>query len=163
MIWEGNAMIHSVTLTGKSQAKGRNGYFALSHSTLWEVASDEEHPFHLDFCSKRSGGVGPARLQLTREDAESLRGFLNRNLRETGKIENGQLLCQCGVHGLPALSEDGMMVSHDLVCLDGNHVIARGWDGSSSGVSEDGEALLLECRSCWRQYRLPENLEIEWR
>ena len=155
-------MIHSVTLSGKSQAKGRNGYFALSHTTLLEVASDEEHPFHLDFCSKRSGAVGPARLQLTREDAAALRGFLNRHLRETGKVDRGELICRCGVHGLPGLAEDGMIVSHELLSINGCQLIARGWDGSSSAVSEDGERLLLECRNCSRQYGLPESLEIEW-
>jgi len=156
-------MIHSVTLTGQSHGKGRNGYFALSHTTLMEVASDQEQPFHLDFCSKRSGAAGAARLLLTREDAEALRGFLNRHLRETGKVEKGELVCRCGEHGLPALAEDGMIVSHELVSIDGNQLIARGWDGSSRAASEDGEVLLLECRSCWRQYTLPESLEIEWR
>lgn len=155
-------MIHSVTFSGKSQAKGRNGYFVLCQATLVEIASDEEQPFHLDFCSRRSGVVGPARLQLTREDAEALRAFLNGHLRETGKVVNGELVCRCGEHGLPALAEDGMTVSHELVSIDGNQAMARGWDGSSSAVSENGEALLLECRNCWRQYSLPETLEIEW-
>lgn len=107
-------MIHSVTLTGQSHGKGRNGYFALSHTTLMEVASDQEQPFHLDFCSKRSGAAGAARLLLTREDAEALRGFLNRHLRETGKVEKGELVCRCGEHDLPALAEDGVIVSHEL-------------------------------------------------
>ena len=156
-------MIHSVSFTGKSQAKGRNGYFALSHASLLEVLSNQEHPFHVDFCSRRSGLVGSARLQLTREDAESLRSFLNRHLRETGRVENGVLICHCGAHGVPALAEDGMVVSHKLVCINGNQVIARGWDGSSSAVSENGEVLLLECQSCWRQYQLPDHFEIEWR
>jgi len=156
-------MIHSVTLSGKSQAKGRNGYFALCQATLVEIASDEEQPFHLDFCSKRSGVVGPARLQLTREDAEALRGFLNRQLRETAKVEEGQLVCRCGQRGVPALAEDGMIVSHELVSIDGGHLIAHGWDGSSKAVSEGGEVLLLECRNCWRQYVLPESLQVEWR
>ena len=155
-------MIHSVTFSGKSQAKGRNGYFAMFQATLVEIASDEEQPFHLDFCSKRSGVVGPARLQLTREDAETLRRFLNRQLRETAKVENGQLVCRCGQHCVPALAEDGMIVSHELVSIDGGQVIARGWDGSSKAVSEDGEVLLLECRNCWRQYVLPEGLQVEW-
>ena len=53
-------MIHSVTLTGQSHGKGRNGYFALSHTTLMEVASDQEQSFHLDFCSKRSGAAALA-------------------------------------------------------------------------------------------------------
>src|SRR5690348_8959831 len=145
-------MVHSVSFAGKSQAKGRNGYFALSHAALLEVVSDEEHPFHLDFCSKRSGAVGPARLQLTHEDAESLRGFLNRYLRETGKVENGALICHCRTHGMPALAEDGMVISHRLACINGNQVIARGWDGSGGAVSENGDALLLERRSCRRQY-----------
>lgn len=156
-------MVHSISFTGKSQAKGRNGYFALSLAALLEVVNDEEHLFQLDFCSKRSGTVGPARLQLTREDAESLRSFLNRHLRETAKVENGALICQCGTHDVPALGEDGMIVSHNLVCINGNQVIARGWDGSGSAVSENAEALLLECRSCWRQYRLGDEFEIEWR
>ena len=155
-------MIHSVVFSGKSQGKGRNGYFALHQVTLVEIASDEEQPFHLDFCSRRSGVVGPARLQLTRQDAEALRGFLNRHLRETGQVVNGELVCRCGEHGLPALAEDGMTVSHDLLSINGRQVIARGWDGSSSAVSEGGEALLLECRCCRRQYSLPETFEIEW-
>ena len=64
--------------------------------------------------------------------------------------------------GHPALVEDGMTVTHDLVAISPSGLKARGWDGSSSQVSEEGEMLLLECPHCFQCHRIPECLDVEW-
>ena len=61
-------------------------------------------------------------------------------------IEHGELVCECGHRGTPRLEESGYQVSHELVEIVGDTIIASGWDGSSRAVSEDGDALLVDVR-----------------
>jgi hypothetical protein len=62
----------------------------------------------------------------------------------------------------PALVEEGMTVTHDLLTLAPDLIEARGWDGSSSAVSEEGDWLFLECPGCFQRHRLPEAIKLEW-
>src|SRR5581483_1202720 len=65
-------------------------------------------------------------------------------------IVRDELECsQCHQRGVPSLVEDGMTVTHDLDKLSAERIAPRGWDGSSSAVSEEGEWLLLECPHCF--------------
>lgn len=68
--------------SGKSMAKGRNGYFKLHGGEVWDLSGvDNEWPVIVDFRSKRNGDAPPIRFQLTREDAAALRSFLNVALK----------------------------------------------------------------------------------
>ena len=55
-----------------------------------------------------------------------------------------------------------MTVTHNLDKLSAERIAVRGWDGSSSAVSEEGEWLVLECPHCFQWHRIPENAELEW-
>jgi hypothetical protein len=78
-------------------------------------------------------------------------------------IVGDELECsQCHNRGVPSLVEDGMTVTHDLDTLSAERIAARGWDGSSSAVSEEGEWLVLECPHCFQWHRIPESAELEW-
>ena len=86
-----------------------------------------------------------------------------RALYPEASIVGGEFECsQCKEQGIPALVEDGMTVTHDLVAISPSGLKARGWDGSSSQVSEEGEMLLLECPHCFQWHRIPEGLDVEW-
>lgn len=86
-----------------------------------------------------------------------------RALYPDGLIVGGELECSnCHVRSTPALIEDGMTVTHYLEELSDTRISARGWDGSSSDVSEEGELLLLECSHCFQWHRIPESVELEW-
>jgi len=86
-----------------------------------------------------------------------------RALYPDARVVDDELECsQCKEHGIPALVEDGMTATHDLVAISPSGLKARGWDGSSSQVSEEGEMLLLECPHCFQWHRIPEDLDVEW-
>ena len=86
-----------------------------------------------------------------------------RPLYATARVVDGNLDCsQCREQGIPALVEDGMTVTHNLVTISAAGLRAHGWDGSSSEVSEEGEMLLLECPHCFQWHRIPEDLDVEW-
>ena len=86
-----------------------------------------------------------------------------RALYPDATVVDGKLECsQCKEQGIPALVEDGMTVTHDLVTISSAGLTAHGWDGSSSQVSEEGEMLLLECPHCFQWHRIPESLHVEW-
>ena len=55
-----------------------------------------------------------------------------------------------------------MTVTHDLDALSVERIAARGWDGNSFAVSEEGERLLPECCHCFQWQRIPENTGFEW-
>jgi len=77
-------------------------------------------------------------------------------------IVGDELECSaCHERGTPALIEDGMTVTHQLDSLSESEISARGWDGSSSDVSEEGERLLLECPHCFQWHRIPEAIDVE--
>ncbi len=156
-----------VELSGKSEGKGRNGYFRLHGAELMRIPSDPDgQVLHFDFYPKRRvKSIGPARLLLTVEDAVKLGQFLTEAVgreRLSAKIEEGELVCECGYRGAPRLEESGYQVSHELVEIAGNTITARGWDGSSSGASEDGNAYWLMCVDCAKLHALPPELQILW-
>ena len=62
----------------------------------------------------------------------------------------------------PRLIEIGMTVNHHLEKLSRKEIKARGWDGSSKEVSEEGEQYLLECTECFEWHRIPNNIGIHW-
>jgi hypothetical protein len=78
-------------------------------------------------------------------------------------IVGDELDCsQCHQRGVPSLVENGMTVTHNLDTLSAERIAARGWDGDSSAVSEEGEWLVLECPHCFQWHRIPENAELDW-
>ena len=63
--------MNTLNLSGKSDAKGRNGYYKLASIDLWRT---EQGTVFLDLMSKR--GSPSARLELTAEDYHNLVKFL---------------------------------------------------------------------------------------
>lgn len=74
--------------SGKSQAKGRNGYFVLHKLNSWRWPNDLQ-PVWLEFWSKREGEAPPIRMQLTMEDAKLLREALETVVKEAGSHQEG--------------------------------------------------------------------------
>ena len=66
--------MNTLRLSGKSDAKGRNGYYKLASIDLW---NDGHGIVFLDFMSKR--GTPSSRVELTPEDYHNLRKFLSDN------------------------------------------------------------------------------------
>ena len=160
--------MNRIELSGKSQGKGRNGYLQLHSVEVMNMPTDPDgQVLHVDFYPRRRVNcVGPARLLLSLEDAMKLAQFLGEaieNKPTVASIEHGELLCECGHRGTPRLEESGYQVSHELVEIVGDTIIARGWDGSSRAVSEDGDAYWLMCDGCGKLHSLPPDLHIDWR
>jgi hypothetical protein len=159
--------MNSIEFSGRSQGKGRHGYFRLHSAEATHMPSDPDgQVLHLDlYPRRRVNCVGPLRLLLTVEDAAALGDFIRRALAQMHpppRIEQGDLVCDCGFRGIPRLEESGYRVSHELVEILGDRVTARGWDGSSRKVSEDGDGYWLICDSCSKAYQLPAELGIHW-
>ena len=157
-----------IELSGKSQGKGRNGYFQLHSVELMNIPTDPDgQVLNIDFYPRRRVNcVGPARLLLNVEDATKLAQFLGEAVESrppVANIEHGELVCECGHRGTPRLEESGYQVSHALVEIVGDTIIASGWDGSSRAVSEDGDAYWLMCDGCGKLHPLPPELHIDWR
>ena len=159
--------MNNIEFSGKSQGKGRHGYFRLYSAVTTHIPSDPDgQVLHLDFYPKRRANcVGPLRLLLTIEDAAALGDCIRRflaHMPRPPRIEQGELVCDCGFRGIPRLEESGYKVRHELVAISGGRVTARGWNGSSRNVSEDGDAYWLICDSCGKAYALPAELGIDW-
>jgi hypothetical protein len=152
--------MNRIELSGKSQGKGRNGYFQLHSVELMNIPTDPDgQVLNIDFYPRRRVNcVGPARLLLNVEDATKLAQFLGEAVESrppVANIEHGELVCECGHRGTPRLEESGYQVSHALVEIVGDTIIASGWDGSSRAVSEDGDAYWLMCDGCGKLHPLP--------
>ena len=63
--------MNRIELSGKSQGKGRNGYFQLHSVEVMNMPTDPDgQVLHVDFYPRRRVNcVGPARLLLSVEDA----------------------------------------------------------------------------------------------
>src|SRR5258708_25147238 len=132
---EGKPM-NRIELSGKSQGKGRNGYFQLHSVELMNIPTDPDgQVLNIDFYPRRRVNcVGPARLLLNVEDATKLARFFGEAVESrppVANIANGELVCECGHRGTPRLEESGYQVSHALVEIVGDTIVANGWDGSS--------------------------------
>ena len=154
-------------LSGKSEGQGRNGYFRHHGAEVMRIPSDPNgQVLHFDFYPKRRvKSIGPARLLLTTEDAAKLGIFFAEaaeSERRQAEIDQGELVCDCGHRGRPRLEETGFGVSHKLVEIAGNTITAHGWDGSASGISEEGDAYWFMCAACGKRFALPAELIIEW-
>lgn len=100
---------------------------------------------------------------LSAEELVLLIAEAKRALYPEGVIVGDELECSsCHERGTPRLIEDGMTVTHQIESLSLSAISARGWDGSSSDVSEEGERLLLECPHCFQWHRIPEAINVEW-
>ncbi len=103
----GGEIMKYVILSGKSTMKGRNGYTSLGHVSSLISRSDGQ--ISVDFYSLRPrGGVGTARLDLTREDAIALKAwFADLELEDTRsprEIEIGSIAFAAeAAHGEAAL------------------------------------------------------------
>jgi hypothetical protein len=101
--------------------------------------------------------------EFTKEELFALIDGAKRMLYPEATLVGEELICaKCKQTGTPALIEEGMTVTHNLVSLSPNLIEARGWDGRSSGVSEEGERLLLECDYCLQRHSIPKSLALEW-
>src|SRR5580700_5071023 len=157
--------MNRIELSGKSQGKGRNGYFQLHSVELMNIPTDPDgQVLNIDFYPRRRVNcVGPARLLLNLDDATKLAQFLGEAVESrppVANIEHGELVCECGHRGTPRLEESGYQVSHALVEIVGDTIIASGWDGSSRAVSEDGDAYWLMCHGCGKLHPLPDRNKI---
>lgn len=100
---------------------------------------------------------------LSPEELVVLIADAKRALYPEAAIIGDELECSaCHERGIPALIEDGMTVTHQIERISPSEIAARGWDGSSSGVSEEGKRLLLECPHCFQWHRIPDAIEFEW-
>jgi hypothetical protein len=71
--------MNKATFSGQSQAKGRNGYFALAEaSTVLLSDGDGAHVVHVELQSKRTGNAAPVVLSLTDADLTELVCLLSR-------------------------------------------------------------------------------------
>jgi hypothetical protein len=61
----------TITIIGKSEMKGRNGYSSLGQAqyVMLPNVGDQPELHYIDFFSKRGSDEPPARLVLSREDA----------------------------------------------------------------------------------------------
>ncbi|MBZ5592784.1 MAG: hypothetical protein LAP39_11145 [Acidobacteriia bacterium] len=101
--------------------------------------------------------------EFTKEQLFSLIDGAKRMLYSEATVVGGELICaKCKLPGTPALLEEGMTVTHNLIKLSGTRMEAKGWDGRSSAVSEEGERLLLECPNCFQRHSIPDSLALEW-
>jgi hypothetical protein len=160
--------MNRIELSGKSQGKGRNGYFQIHSVGLMNTPTDPDgQVVNIDFYPRRCVNcVGPARLLLNVEDATKLAQFLREAVESKPSVANvkhGALVCECGHRGAPRLEESGYQISHAMVAIVGNTIIANGWDGSSRPVSEGGDAYWLICDECGKLHSLPPELHIDWR
>lgn len=74
------------TLTGRSEAQGRNGWFYIDRFSVQTPISDQqqvEQPIKVDFVAKRSGWRPPCSLHLTVEDARLLADAIHGALNPT--------------------------------------------------------------------------------
>ena len=101
--------------------------------------------------------------ELNVEQLVQLIASAKRALYPEARIVGGELECSvCHQRGFPVLVEEGMTVTHNLQSISAECVKAKGWDGSSSDVSEEGETLVLECPHCFQWHRMPAAIELEW-
>jgi hypothetical protein len=100
-----------VKFSGKSHAKGRNGYFKLHELHSYEIETDEQ-PLQLDIYSKRSGDAPPIRFKLTREDAATLRDFMNS---ATPSSTHRQIIAAALIQEFPWLETDQPVSGADVV------------------------------------------------
>lgn len=100
---------------------------------------------------------------LNHEDLVQLIIHTKRLLYPTATIANGEFECsQCHHRGEPSLIEEGIVVTHRIEQLGAGYLVAEGWDGDSSDISDDGERLLLECPECFHWHQLPDDFDVEW-
>ena len=92
----------------------------------------------------------------------ALEEALDASLLETADVSGGTLHCPCGANRAPILVEHGYTLGHDLQEIVGDRIVAKGWNGDSNRMSEDGESYALECSGCQREYGLPEGMEVTW-
>src|ERR1700675_2014423 len=104
--------MNRIELSGKSQGKGRNGYFQLHSVELMNIPTDlDGQVLHIDFYPRRRVNfVGPARLLLSVEDATKLAQFFGEavgNRPPVANIEHGELGGDWGHRGTRGLEKRG--------------------------------------------------------
>ena len=87
--------MNRIELSGKSQGKGRNGYFQLHRLELINITTyPDGQVLNMDFYPRRRVNcVGPARLLLNVEDATKLAQFLGEPVESrplVANIEHGE-------------------------------------------------------------------------
>jgi hypothetical protein len=131
--------MNRVELGGKSQGKGRNGYFQLHSVELMNIPSDPDgQVLHIDFYPTRRQLCWPARLLLSVRTLRNWRSFSERQLKAGLRWQPSSTESWCtnaGIEvrrvsknrGTPRLEESGYQVSHALVEIVGDTIIASGW------------------------------------
>jgi hypothetical protein len=92
--------MNRIELSGKSQGKGRNGYFQLHSVELMNIPTDPDgQVLNIDFYPKRRvNGIGPARLLLNVEDAKKLAQFLGEAVESRPLVASTE--CWCASAGI---------------------------------------------------------------
>jgi hypothetical protein len=94
--------MNRIELSGKSQGKGRNGYFQLHSVELMNIPTDPDgQVLNIDFYPRRRVNcVGPARLLLNVEDATKLAQFLGEAVESRPPVPNIGTECWCASAGI---------------------------------------------------------------
>jgi hypothetical protein len=126
--------MNSIEFSGRSQGKGRHGYFRLYNAAATDIPSDPDgQALHLDFYPKRRvSSVGPLHLLLTIEDAMALGDFLRRIARADASAEDrARRTCvRLRISRYSArLEESGHQICHELVeiCGESRHGARLEW------------------------------------
>lgn len=76
----------ALSLSEKSEGRGRNGWLVLYEAILWHWQLPKynlDFEFELEFYSRRRGKIAPILLRLTREDLGKLHTLIGERLSET--------------------------------------------------------------------------------
>src|SRR5580700_4609091 len=94
--------MNRIELSGKSQGKGRNGYFQLHSVELMNIPTDPDgQVLNIDFYPRRRVNcVGPARLLLNVEDATKLALFSERQLKAGLRRQTSSTESWCASAGI---------------------------------------------------------------
>ena len=94
--------MNRIELSGKSQGKGRNGYFQLHSVELMNIPTDPDgQVLNIDFYPRRRVNcVGPARLLLNLDDATKLAQFLGEAVEGRPPWPTSSTECWCASAGI---------------------------------------------------------------
>lgn len=83
--------LKSRALSGKSQARGRNGWFVPAEIMVWATeryAGEAIHrPVVVEMSSKQRGNLAPILMHLTVEDAKNLVGAITNAIVDAGGFQ----------------------------------------------------------------------------
>lgn len=72
----------TVTFSGKSEAKGRNGYFHMAGAQATRLNMPNDTPYHISLYSSRPAPPSPIYMMMTKDDLIVLRTLVNSLISE---------------------------------------------------------------------------------